>query len=131
MSKQTLIDELVKINKRILTAINAYPMTEHNLAVRAELVNVHILIDDLINHYNNDWISVDDRDNPPPYQQEVIVYLYNKENPEKSYVKTERFVNAYPHKSESHGFNWGIMNLNYEVLLWQPLPQEPKEILGE
>ena len=59
MSKQTLIDELVKINKRILTTINAYPMTEHNLAVRAELVNVHILIDDLISHYNKGWINAD------------------------------------------------------------------------
>ena len=76
---------------------------------------------------NNDWISVDDIDNPPPYQQEVIVYLYNKTEPKKSYVKTERFVGDYPHKPKSHVFNWGVMNTNYEVLYWQLLPQPPKE----
>lgn len=88
-------------------------------------------IEALNDEHNNGWISVDDRDNPPPYQQEVIVYLYNKTDPKKSYVKTERFVNAYPYKPTSHAFNWGIMNLNYEVLYWQLLPQPPKEITND
>ena len=114
----TLIEKLINEHNQVVQ------YAEESLEKDGFLSGMKKAIDIVKNH--DGWISVDDESISLPTHHQVIVYLHNKKNSNKSIVTTERYV-GFANFPKSHVFSWGLTNTEYEVTHWQPLPEPPKE----
>lgn len=103
------MNSLSIVKQYIMKTLSHYSLTKANLAVRAELANVGLLIDELNKH--NGWISVNDRLPDDESKDDYLAYSIHTKVYEKVDIKKLKMM----------------IDNSAKITHWQYLPNPPKE----